>query len=59
MSYLVSTGYRKPTFTFTTNEEATRFNDELYAKNKVHGSIVLTDCQPNYLYDSECKLRRI
>ena len=59
MSYTVATGYRKPVYTFRTNEEASRFNDELLMKTKVRGAIVINDAQPTYLYDSNSKLIRV
>lgn len=59
MSYTVTTGYRKPVYTFKTNEEAKRFNSELFTKTKIRGAIVINDAQPTYLYDSNSKLRRV
>lgn len=56
MSYKVSTGLRKPVFTFKTNEEAVSFNKEYFAKNKVRGAISVTTDQPTYKYTSDGKL---
>ena len=56
MSYTVSTGLRKPVFTFKTNEEADSFNKEYFAKNKVKGAISVTTDQPTYKYTSDGKL---
>lgn len=60
MSFTVSTGYRKPIYTFSTPEEASRFNDELFAKTKVRGAITSsTSTPPTYVYDNKGKLKKI
>lgn len=59
MSYTVTTGYRRPVYTFATSDEADRFNAEYFNKTKVHGAIVIDDVKPTYLYDADDKLRRV
>lgn len=56
MSYKVSTGLRKPVFTFKTSEEAVSFNKEYFAKTRINGSISVCADQPTYKYTSDGKL---
>lgn len=59
MSYKVTTLFRNSIFIFGTNDEATRFNEELFAKTKMNGSISTCDSKPTYRYDNRDKLIKL
>ncbi len=58
MSVKIDLGFRRPTYVFSTDDEANRFNDEIFAKTGVRGSVSSSGAKVTYIYDDNNKLRR-